>query len=91
MGLFEEGSHFARAIPQCQVHHPLINSLVETLERGIRLLEVAPYNEQGHRGLLRYVQLAVAPAADNQTEQDTLQVCTRGLTQSLLCVTIYVP
>lgn len=59
LGLFEAGNHQVVAIPNCVVHHPLINATAAWLRTELRALRVAPYSEQAHAGLVRYVQLAV--------------------------------
>ncbi len=59
MGLFEEGTHRVVDIPECAVHHPRINEVAKWLKVHLRHAKVAPYNEQHHAGLLRYVQLAL--------------------------------
>lgn len=59
LGLFEAGNHQVVAIPNCVVHHPLINATASWLKAELRTLRVAPYSEQAHAGLVRYVQLAV--------------------------------
>lgn len=61
MGLFERGSHRLVHIPDCAVHHPSIQALLEPLQRLIEDARVAPYDEYAHRGVLRAVQLAVEP------------------------------
>lgn len=59
LGLFEAGNHQVVAIPNCVVHHPAINTTAAWLKSELRNLRVAPYSEQAHAGLLRYVQLVV--------------------------------
>jgi len=59
LGIFQEGSHRIADIPSCVVHHPLINDGVAALKQAMRELRVEPYADVPHRGLLRYVQLAV--------------------------------
>jgi tRNA/tmRNA/rRNA uracil-C5-methylase (TrmA/RlmC/RlmD family) len=59
LGIFQEGSHRIADIPSCLVHHPLINDVVAALKQAMRELRVEPYAEAPHRGLLRYVQIAV--------------------------------
>ena len=59
IGLFEEGSHWVADIPECLVHHEAVNRTAEVLRRAIQVSGTAPYTEQTHRGLLRYVQIVV--------------------------------
>ncbi len=67
IGLFQLGTHEVVDIPRCQMHHPAINEVVAALKDSIRATRSAPYVEQSHRGLLRYVQVVVA-RADARTQ-----------------------
>nr|XP_043632464.1 uncharacterized RNA methyltransferase pc1998 [Erigeron canadensis] len=59
IGLYEEGTHNVVNIPDCKAHHPNINAVVELLRRGIKILNIEPYDEDEQTGYLRYVQMAV--------------------------------
>ncbi|KAK4768637.1 hypothetical protein SAY87_003778 [Trapa incisa] len=59
IGLYEEGTHNVVDIPQCKAHHPNINATVEILRRGIKQLNIEPYDEDQGTGDLRYVLMAV--------------------------------
>ncbi|OWM73989.1 hypothetical protein CDL15_Pgr022260 [Punica granatum] len=59
IGLYEEGTHNVVDIPQCKAHHPNINACVELLRKGIRQLNIEPYDEDQWTGDLRYVLMAV--------------------------------
>jgi tRNA/tmRNA/rRNA uracil-C5-methylase (TrmA/RlmC/RlmD family) len=59
IGIFQAGSHRIVDIPDCRVHHPLINRVAAALKRAVRETGVSPYAERPHRGVLRYVQIAV--------------------------------
>lgn len=59
IGLYKEGSHDVVDIPFCQVHHPLINQGVDKIRALIRSEKIIPYNEQTHKGELRYIQCVV--------------------------------
>jgi 23S rRNA (uracil1939-C5)-methyltransferase len=59
IGLYKAGSHEVIEIPNCKVHHPLINIAVVHLRNWIRNSCIVPYEENTGKGLLRYVQLAV--------------------------------
>lgn len=59
IGLYQEGTHNVVDIPDCKAHHPNINAAVELLRRGIRELNVEPYDEDQGTGDLRYVMMAV--------------------------------
>ncbi|KAL3644045.1 hypothetical protein CASFOL_011977 [Castilleja foliolosa] len=59
IGLYEFGTHNAVDIPECQAHHPNINSAVDLLKQGMAELNIEPYDEDMGTGDLRYVQMAV--------------------------------
>ncbi|GJS22518.1 S-adenosyl-L-methionine-dependent methyltransferases superfamily protein, partial [Tanacetum coccineum] len=56
IGLYEEGTHNVVDIPDCKAHHPSINAAVELLKKGIKILNIEPYDEDERTGYLRYVQ-----------------------------------
>lgn len=64
VGLFQEGSHKIVDVPRCLVHHPLINEAAQAIRTAIRRTGVEPHAEGPHRGVLRYVQLAVDDAGE---------------------------
>nr|GEY04829.1 hypothetical protein [Tanacetum cinerariifolium] len=45
IGLYEEGTHNVVDIPDCKAHHPNINAAVELLKKGIKILNIEPYDE----------------------------------------------
>jgi 23S rRNA (uracil1939-C5)-methyltransferase len=55
-------------IPSCSLHHPLINRAAREIKGMIRSLGLAPYSDEAHAGLLRYLQLVV------ERESQRLQV-----------------
>lgn len=59
IGLFKEGTHEVIDIPECKVHHPLINEAVLIIKKFIKKVGIEPYNELLRQGALRYLQLAV--------------------------------
>jgi 23S rRNA (uracil1939-C5)-methyltransferase len=59
IGLFEEGTHRVVNVPQCRVHHPLINRVARTVSGALIDAGVSPYSETAHRGLARYLQVVV--------------------------------
>lgn len=67
IGIFAEGSHRVVDIPRCLVHHPLINDVAHAVKSAIRRTGAAPYADEPHRGLVRYLQVAVERAT--QTAQ----------------------
>ncbi len=59
VGLFELGSHRIVDIPRCVIHHPLVNDVAGELRRAIVATHSAPYSDEPHRGLVRYLQVVV--------------------------------
>lgn len=59
IGLYAEGSHRIVEIPQCRVHHPMINEGVELVKKLIVSNYLMPYDEITGRGDLRYLQFIV--------------------------------
>src|SRR5579871_2134943 len=59
IGLFEEGTHRVVHVPQCRVHHPLINRVAETVRRALIDARVPLYSDAAHLGLARYLQVVV--------------------------------
>jgi 23S rRNA (uracil1939-C5)-methyltransferase len=59
IGLFQEGSHRIADIPQCRIHHPLINRVAAAVRSAARDAGVEPYADRPHRGALRAIQVVV--------------------------------
>ncbi|HEX4049743.1 MAG TPA: hypothetical protein VHY19_02535 [Steroidobacteraceae bacterium] len=59
IGLFEEGTHRVVHVPQCRVHHPLINRVAETVRGALIDARVPPYSDAAHLGVARYLQVAI--------------------------------
>jgi 23S rRNA (uracil1939-C5)-methyltransferase len=59
IGLFEEGTHRVVHVPHCQVHHPLINRVAQTVRSALIDARVPLYSEAAHLGLARYLQVVV--------------------------------
>lgn len=59
IGLFKKASHEVLSIPDCQVHHPIINKAVSTVREWIIHHSISPYDEKLGTGLLRYLQCTV--------------------------------
>jgi 23S rRNA (uracil1939-C5)-methyltransferase len=59
IGLYQANSHKLVDIPNCHVHHPLINRAANLLRQWIKDYAITPYHEISGKGLLRYVQIAV--------------------------------
>ncbi len=59
IGLFETGTHRVVHIPDCPVHHPLINRVASVVRRALVDAGVTCYSDAAHRGLARYLQVVV--------------------------------
>src|SRR5690348_6374514 len=59
IGIFERESHHVVDIPRCLVHHPLINGVAAELKRAMVATRAAPYSDDAHKGLVRYVQVVI--------------------------------
>src|SRR3974390_478688 len=59
ISLFEEGTHRVVHVPECRVHHPLINRVAQTVRGALIDTQVPPYSESAHLGLARYLQVVV--------------------------------
>jgi 23S rRNA (uracil1939-C5)-methyltransferase len=63
VGIFQTGTHKIADIPRCGIHHPLVNEVAAALRGAVRAAGVEPYADRPHRGVLRYLQVAVEPAS----------------------------
>jgi 23S rRNA (uracil1939-C5)-methyltransferase len=59
LGLFEMDSHRVVHIPNCLVHHPLINHVASVVRRALVDSRISSYSEVPHLGLARYLQVVV--------------------------------
>lgn len=59
IGIFQSRSHRIADIPNCLVHHPLINRVSRSVKQAIRSTDTRPYSEGPHLGDLRAIQIAV--------------------------------
>jgi 23S rRNA (uracil1939-C5)-methyltransferase len=59
LGLFEADSHRVVHIPNCRVHHPLINRVAAVVRRALVDSQITSYSEMPHLGLARYLQVVV--------------------------------
>ncbi len=57
--MFQSGSHRVLAIPDCRVHHPLINRVAGVVTRALAQTRVSAYSEESHQGVARYLQVVV--------------------------------
>ncbi len=70
LGLFELGTHRVVHIPNCVVHHPLINRVANVVRRALVDAKLTSYSDTAHAGLARYLQIVVERAS--QTAQVVL-------------------
>jgi tRNA/tmRNA/rRNA uracil-C5-methylase (TrmA/RlmC/RlmD family) len=59
IGLFEAGTHRVVHIPNCPIHHPLINRVAGVVRRALVDAGITCYSDQAHLGLARYLQVVV--------------------------------
>jgi tRNA/tmRNA/rRNA uracil-C5-methylase (TrmA/RlmC/RlmD family) len=59
LGLFESGTHRVVHIPNCSVHHPLINHVANVIRRALVDAKVTSYSDVAHLGVARYLQVVV--------------------------------
>jgi 23S rRNA (uracil1939-C5)-methyltransferase len=59
LGLFESGTHRVVHVPNCQVHHPLINRVAAVVRRALVETKTTCYSDKAHLGLARYLQVVV--------------------------------
>ncbi len=59
LGLFELGTHRVAHIPNCSVHHPLINHVANVVRRALVDAKVTSYSDAAHLGHARYLQVVV--------------------------------
>jgi tRNA/tmRNA/rRNA uracil-C5-methylase (TrmA/RlmC/RlmD family) len=70
VGLFEPDTHRVVHIPNCSVHHPLINRVASVVRRALAETELTCYSDRAHLGLARYLQVVVERSS--QTAQVVL-------------------
>jgi tRNA/tmRNA/rRNA uracil-C5-methylase (TrmA/RlmC/RlmD family) len=70
IGLFELGTHRVVHIPNCSVHHPLINRVAGVVRRALVDAGISCYSEKAGLGLARYLQVVVERSS--QTAQVVL-------------------
>jgi tRNA/tmRNA/rRNA uracil-C5-methylase (TrmA/RlmC/RlmD family) len=59
IGIFQEGTHRIVDIPQCRIHHPLINAVAAAVRDCARDAGIESYADRPHRGALRAIQVVV--------------------------------
>ena len=59
IGLFELDSHRVVHVPNCRVHHPLINQVAGIVRRALVEAQVTSYSDKAHLGIARYLQVVI--------------------------------
>jgi 23S rRNA (uracil1939-C5)-methyltransferase len=59
IGLFEADSHHVVHIPDCRVHHPLINEVAGVVRGALAAAQVTCYSDRAHLGLARHLQVVI--------------------------------
>jgi len=59
IGMFQLGTHRVVHIPNCVIHHPLINRAADVVRRSLVDAGVSVYSEATHQGFARYLQVVV--------------------------------
>lgn len=64
IGLYRRGSHEVVDSGDCPLHHPLINRIAAVVREEVERQGIYVYDPLKERGLLRYLTVKVAPAAN---------------------------
>jgi tRNA/tmRNA/rRNA uracil-C5-methylase (TrmA/RlmC/RlmD family) len=59
IGMFQSGTHRVVHIPNCVIHHPLVNRVAGVVRRSLVDAGVSIYSEATHAGFARYLQVVV--------------------------------
>jgi 23S rRNA (uracil1939-C5)-methyltransferase len=59
VGIFARDSHRVVHIPNCLVHHPLINRAASVVLRALAETRMTLYSERAHLGVARYLQVVI--------------------------------
>ena len=84
VGLFELDSHRVVHIPNCRVHHPLINRVASVVRRALVETNMTCYSDRAHLGLARYLQVVVERSTE--TAQVVLVVNSADVTPAAACL-----
>ena len=63
LGLFREGTHRVVDIPECRIHHPLVNEVAAAAKSAIRATATPPWSDVAGVGLVRALQVVVERAS----------------------------
>jgi len=59
IGMFQLGTHRVVHIPDCVIHHPLVNRVADVVRRSLVDAGIPIYSEAAHGGVARYLQVVV--------------------------------
>jgi tRNA/tmRNA/rRNA uracil-C5-methylase (TrmA/RlmC/RlmD family) len=59
IGIFQLGTHRVVHIPNCPIHHPLINEVSEQVRQALVAHRLPLYSDSAHAGRVRYLQIVV--------------------------------
>ncbi|HET9931527.1 MAG TPA: hypothetical protein VFQ35_12595, partial [Polyangiaceae bacterium] len=59
IGIFQLGTHRVVHIPQCRIHHPVINEVSEQVRQALAAHRLPLYSDSAHAGRVRYLQIVV--------------------------------
>lgn len=60
IGIYLRNTHQVIDLGDCQLHHPLINRIIEATREGIRKGKIPIYNPKTENGLMRYLVVRVS-------------------------------
>ncbi len=60
IGIYRRATHDVVDLDQCRVHHPVVNSVVNSVRRGIGKLRIPVWQEKNRTGILRYLVVRVS-------------------------------
>lgn len=91
IGMFQSGTHRVVAIPDCRVHHPLVNRVAADVRQALIDTGLSIYADGPHLGIARYLQVVVERATQraqvvlvaNSATLDPLTRCFEQLQDSL--------
>jgi tRNA/tmRNA/rRNA uracil-C5-methylase (TrmA/RlmC/RlmD family) len=91
IGIFAPDSHRVVHIPNCVIHHPLVNHVASVTRRIIAELGVSCYSDGAHLGLARYLQVVVERSSQtaqvvlvgNSRDAKPLEACLESMRERL--------
>jgi tRNA/tmRNA/rRNA uracil-C5-methylase (TrmA/RlmC/RlmD family) len=84
LGLFQAGTHQVVTVPNCVVHHPLVNEAAAIVRGALADAGVPPYSDTAQLGLARYLQVVIERRS--QSAQVVLVANTEDITPLASCL-----